>query len=1196
MLVNVTTGTVEADGGSIGSITGAATEVDLDRTTVGDITMSTTGDLIVKDTTTGAVNSGAGNNTVSSATLTNATIGSGLNVTNNMTTTGDVTVDGDVTVGKDLSVNTGTLTADNVTVGGTTTLTGGTVDVAGTFHSTTVKLVDIDGEMDKLEADKGLSLSGAAVNITSTDAKAVKVDDGGMSLTGDASVTNAGGASITGDLTVDDSFFRNKGDVAVTGKTKVSNWGVVTGDSLTTDGLEVDDNGEVTIEGTMDLNNDGLTVTDGSYVKAKGGSITEAGAVTVSGASTVTADKVTGATTVGVTDGGTLAGSVTASDAVTVTNGTITGAVTTTNGGTVTVTGADGSIVGAVNADGAVKVNGGSTGAVTVSGDAVTAENGGTINGDVDKASTVTVSGENTSIQGSVTDATGLVTVTDGDITGNVTTEGGVTVSGAEASIGGTVDADGDVTVTDGDIIGKVTTKGDVTVSGAEASIGGTVKVEADGAVAVTGGTVGEVSVSKDADVTVTVTDGGAIKAGVVNASTVTVTDARIDGGVANASGTVTVTNGTIADGVSTTGDAVLDDAMIEGNLTAADTTVTDTVKVGSADVAGLTVNKAATLTADAAVTADGALDIKGDVVAKTGNISLTGTGNDSAITAAKVTAHDGDVVLAGTVAATDAVLSGTNVTINGTLNAGKGVSFAGQVGGTGTITKTGGDTLVMADGASIGTLNVVGSTLDIAGEGTMGRLTVNGGTIDGRSTVLADVKLGQRMTSDTIVANGRVTVGEGAVLELNDMGTIEANVADQHRETIIDGNVSGSFEVKHGYETLNVHTEGGDLVFSKNYKGAQNKTENQSATADALAAILDDATGELANVKDALANTRSEADALAALDSLSGAGLAAAPKLIADETKEHLQTLRNTIQSVSAGLMRRYDENGVRHAEIESTGVTAAVTGGSATVDADGNAEEYTRDSIGAMFTVAHAINDEWTFGAALSFSQADADCGNTTIESQGVFLDVGVMQKRGRFSQMGSIGCAFFSMDTERNVSVNAPGHGFGGTAEGSMDAMAFTMTYETSYAIWQTESYSLSSVVMAEMLFAQVDNMEEDGLGNASLRSSFDDVAAFTFGVGARYTYHFGEVSNPGYFSAEAMFVADTGDSTTKVNNAFIGGGNSFELSGPDAGNYGLRLNAGVLLPIGDQWGIFGNVTGEIRSEQTTVGGSVGVKCTF
>jgi hypothetical protein len=323
-------------------------------------------------------------------------------------------------------------------------------------------------------------------------------------------------------------------------------------------------------------------------------------------------------------------------------------------------------------------------------------------------------------------------------------------------------------------------------------------------------------------------------------------------------------------------------------------------------------------------------------------------------------------------------------------------------------------------------------------------------------------------------------------------------------------------------------------------------------------------------------------------LDWPSRAGLSAAPKLIADETKEHLQTLRSTLQSVAAGLERRYTASGLRLDSIESTGVTASVTGGSSTVKEDGNAPEYSRNSIGAMFAAAHAINDEWTFGAAISFSKGDADCGYTTLESQGVFLDVGVMQKRGRFSQMGSIGCAFFSMDTERTSLT--------GTGEGSTDAAAFTMTYETTYAIWQTETYSFSSVVMAEMLFAQVDNMEEEGLGNAGLRSSFDDVASFTFGAGARYTLHFGEETNPGYLSLEAMAVADTGDSTTKVNNTFIGGGNSFQLSGPEAGNYGLRLNAGVLVPLGDQWGLFGNATGEFRSEQSTVGGSVGVKCTF
>lgn len=80
------------------------------------------------------------------------------------------------------------------------------------------------------------------------------------------------------------------------------------------------------------------------------------------------------------------------------------------------------------------------------------------------------------------------------------------------------------------------------------------------------------------------------------------------------------------------------------------------------------------------------------------------------------------------------------------------------------------------------------------------------------------------------------------------------------------------------------------------------------------------------------------------------------------------------------------------------------------------------------------------------------------------------------------------------------------------------------------------------------------------------------------------------------AEALFVADTGDNMPKVSNSFIGGGVAFDQEGPDAGNCGLRINAGVLVPLGDQWGVFGNVTSEFRENQTGVGGGVGVKYTF
>ena len=1107
--LNATTGTIEAQGGSIGTITGAADKVELDGTAIGSIDMATAGTLIVKDTTTGAVNAGA-DNTVANAELTNATIGSGLNVTNNMTTTGDVTVLGDVKVGNDLAVNTGKLTADNVTVGGTTTLTGGTVDVAGKFHSTTIELKDIAGEMEQLLADAGLSMSGVSVKVTGTGADSVKVGEG-MTLTNGADVTNFGGAQITGDLEVDGSSFTNAGAVAVTnGTITVKDNGTLTGTSLSADAVTVN-NGSITGAVTADTGD--VTVNTGSIT----GDVTAKGSVALGNGSIF--GNVTANTGNVTATGSTISGDVAAAD-VKLTGSEVTGTVTMdgkltmTNGKAASVSGATSAELNAASISGALSMSGDDAD--------VTAANGSII-GSISGANDVKLTG---STAGNVA-ATGDVTLTAGSTAGNVTTEGDVTLAGSTA--------------------GDVTTTGDVKVSG---SIAG--DVIADGSVKLTDATVGAV----EADA------------------------------------------------------ATLTHSTINGALTAGDTVVSsDVVVMGSADVDGLTVNKGSSLIASD-VTADGVLDIQGAVTTTTGNVVLTGAAGSS-ITA-DVTAA-GDVIIAGTVAATEAALKGANVTIEGTLAAGKGVTLAGTVTGEGFIVKTGGDTLALAGDTKIGGVTVKGSTLEVDGGADLGKLNVSdkstveiagkdmgtvkvaAGSSIKDSIVNVDLSLNARTRTaiNGDVIDGSVDMDGTTVVLRGDID--ETAVKDQDSYKLVTGTVKGDYTVEHELDTLNVHTEGGDIVFSKNYKGAAGKTENQAATADALAA-MPAVTGELASVMDALTHTRNEADALAALDSLGGAGLAAAPKLIADETKEHLQTLRSTIQSVAAGLQRCYNAEGVRLSNVESTAVSAAVTGGSSTVKEDGNSEEYSRNSIGAMFAGAHAINDEWTFGAAISFTQADADCGATTIESQGVFVDVGVMQQRGRFSQMGSIGCAFFSMDTERTVGVNAPGHAFAGKAEGSTDAAALTVSYETSYAIWKTENYSVSSVIMGEALFAQIDNMEEEGLGNAGLRSSYDDIACFSFGVGGRYTYHFGEERNPGYIALEAMVVADTGDSTMKVNNAFIGGGNSFQLSSPEAGNYGLRLNAGVLLPLGDQWGLFGNATGEIRSEQTTVGGSMGIKCSF
>ena len=839
-------------------------------------------------------------------------------------------------------------------------------------------------------------------------------------------------------------------------------------------------------------------------------------------------------------------------------------------------------------------------------------------------------------------------TITGADISGNVDATDNATITGGTA---GTVTAGGDATITGGAEVSDVTATGNATienatagkVTGTDVSITDSTAGDVDATNAtITGGTVGNV----DADETASIT--GAT-AGTVAGKDVTITDGTADD--VTAKGTASITEATVGDvkgddvnvtkgstdSITATGDVTLENAKTgditatEGTVKADGTTDMGNVKAGAADVNGATADSLTTgdlavggagFTADKDIAADGKVSIEGDTAAD-GSITLDGA-EGSAITGADVTAGD-KVTLDGTIDATDTTITGANgVDVSGTLNAGEGVALNGAVAGKGTINKTGGDTLELGsdtdmtggkvnvkdsslaadDGAKLGSVSLSGSDITVAGD-KVGSVTVDNLTTDKDSKLKLDVELaGEDTKADSFGGKGKLDLN-GAVVELDAVGD-EASVADQTRKTLISGNiVSGANEdVAHSMDTLNAHientSEGVELVLSKNYKGAEGKTQNQSATADALASINPAgvaADSDLGKVLDALAHTRSEADAKDALDSLSGAGLTGLQKAITDDAKEHMQTLRSTMKALNADVQRRYDQNSQRIEGVQSTAISASATGGTSSMQSTDNCGEYTRNSIGGMVAMAHALYNGWTFGASFAFSYADAECGDVTMDGQFIYFDLAMMHKGQRLTQTGTIGAAFIGFDTERDVLVNAGGHSYSGKAEGSTNAVAVNMSYEMAYDLLKSDNgHRLGTVVLAEATFAQIDGMDEEGLGNAGVRAEFDDVASFTFGVGARYTYEFGSEKNPGYFNLDAMVVAEAGDNTPKVNNMFIGGGQTYELIGPDAGQIGLRLNAGLLLPINEQTGFFMNATSEFRSEQSNVGGSVGIKYSF
>ncbi len=1198
--VEVTDGTATITGTEItGTVT--ADSVDMTGGTAGDVTADN-GDATIDGSA--VVGDVTASGTVSVENAQTGTLDGAVVNTNGATVTGNVEADTDASL-------TGGSVSGNVNV------TDGAVSITGTEITGTVTADSVDmtgGTAGDVTADNGdATIDGSAVVGDVTASGTVSVENA-QTGTLDGAVVNTNGATVTGNVEADTDASLTGGSVSgnvnvtdgavsITG-TEIT--GTVTADSVDmtggTAGAVTADNGNATIDG-------GAVVGDVTAIGTV--SVDNAAAGAVSAKDVILNDAVTGvvtATDSAIISGGSVNGDVTAAAAM-ITDAEIVGnvAAETVNMKRATtgdVTGDD------VVIDLASRVDGSVTGkdvtiadsfiSDSVSGDEVSLFDGAWINGDVNAGALYAEGNVNAAAISA--DSMDLL---DGELVAD-----SLNVSGAADISNASVTAEtlaADSVTGDNAVINAAVTAGDVTLTNSSAK-----DMTMTGDLVATGSSIGSVS--------------GAASAVITGGST----------GDLSVKGDVTAANGADIASISKADDvtlaqAVTGDITASGKVSAATGTVMGDVTSGSAVMSGAKARSLKTgalsvtpegFAADADISADGVVSIAGSTTAGK-SISLKGAAG-SAISGADVTAGD-KLTLDGTIAAANTTLTGTNgVAVQGTLDAGKGVKFAGgAVTGTGTINKTGGDTLELAgntdliggavnvdastlaaaDGAKLGSVALKGATMSVAGS-AIGSVTADNLKSDAAGTLETNVDLAARK-ADTTVVSGKVDLNGASIAMAPTSVAAEGSVADQTRINIISGSVtSGANEdVTHSMDTLNAHIEntadGVDLVLSKNYKGAENKTQNQSATADALASINPagvPADSPLADVLDALSHTRSEADAKLALDSLSGAGLAGLQKAIAEDAKEHMQTLRATMKALNADVQRRYDENGIIPG-VQSSAISASVTGGTAELSGDENCGDYTRSSFGGMVAMAHALYNGWTFGSSFAFSYADAECGDVNMDGEFIYVDLAMMHKGKRLSQTGTIGASFINFDTERDVRVNAPGHSFAGRAEGSTSAVAINMSYEMAYDLIKSDDgHRLGSVVMAEATFAQIDGMTESGLGNAGVNAEFDDVASLTFGIGARYTYEFGAKDNPGYFNLDVMAVAEAGDNTPKVNNMFIGGGQTYELVGPEAGTIGLRLNAGVLLPIGQQTGIFGNVTSEFRSEQTSVGGSVGVKYSF
>ncbi|MGN0828126.1 MAG: beta strand repeat-containing protein [Akkermansia sp.] len=1250
-LTNASTGGIQvsgaltADHSTTGAITGTVTNATITNgSSIGSgFTMSDA--LTVTDSTVNGNIMGATSADLTNASTGNIQVNGALTADNSTTgaitgTVADATITNGSSIGSGFTMS-GELTMSDSTVAGAVS---GATDAELTQNSRIEGNLDMSGELTVTDSTVTGAITGAtSADLTNASTGNVTLTNG--ALTADHSTLGAISGASSVDLTNGSTV---TGDVAMNGKLTMSGSTVAGSVSGATDAVLTQSS---RIEGNLGMNGE-LTITGGSTIT---GTVTGASKLTVEDAASV--GGVNGNFDEVVIDGS-ASGAVTATDgSVTVKNGaSVNGSITTT------------AVTAGKNHDISVLTGSTVTGDVTAAGDALVSGSNTTVSGTVSGANVIladhaqagSVSTDGTAI---ITDATvtesltadtlaadGAIlkdaTVTNANLSDNTQVRGTLTMDGGALTANhATVNAiTGTVSTADlstSELSGNLAATGDVTMT--HATLNGTLSSTGDKVTLTQGASVTEVNAAgtvKVTDSTVDTLTADTLVAQNAQLGTVKADHSTITGG--SISGDLTGRPAHTRD-ASLTGEATVDGTPIAGNVELNKLTISDvsvgghihtnelTAKSGAntakeVTTGSLTVNDGASLTATTGnITTNGKLAVAGTLESQNGSVSLSSTDEASAVSGTVKAAQDittngtlalngaeltagQKVTLGGTVSATETTLAANGIAVNGTLKAGAGTTLNGTVSGAGRIEKSGGDALVLADGSSVGSLAVSdGSTLDIAGD-AKGSLRVNTASFSNDATLRVSSDL---TAGGTDVLQAGTVNGGGATVKLDSVGNIrEAAVADQTRLTVINGAVLTSFnaDVEHSLDTLNAHMDGGDVVLSKNYKGAS-KNHNQSQTADALSSIntASVAGTQLGAVLDALAHTRSEADALKALDTLSGRGLAGAQKIVADETHEHVQTMRSTLAAANAGLKHRFTPDGSIIPGLSSNAVTASMTAGHSDVSDNGNSGKYTRNSTGAMVALAHAINSHWSFGADVAYSRGDADCAETSFTSDTIFADVAMMYRNLRFAQMASLGVAFVNMDTERTLGVRAAGHDYAGKAEGSTTGTAVTFSYEATYDLIASEEtttgtrsgrskHLLSSVVQADAVYASIDDLTENGAGNAGLKAEFDDVAALTAGVGARYTYNFGEETNPGYLNFEVMGVVNAGDSTPKVNNSFIGGSPMFAVEGPESGNAGLRLNASALAPISDEWAVFGTVTSEFRADQTFVGGSVGLKCEF
>lgn len=982
---------------------------------------------------------------------------------------------------------------------------------------------------------------------------------GDVDVVGD--VTIAGSKLTTGSLTADASSLRE----AIAG-TIEEQFGPALAEQMleempvakiTVDGSTLTVTGDVTSESTIDVNGGKLTAE---------GAVTAPETVTVNGA-TLKAQTIEAETLV-INDGEEVTSKVKVEDTIT--------ADIAGNGGVITSTGTEGkglTIVGNVESTG-VAIRTPQGGDIVIGDVSDTIPGVGNITG---KQNEVTVKGDgDISVMGNISGAENALKVT-----GN----GGITVNGTISGNSTTLTTKGE-----GDIhVNKINGTKETTVTAANGDI----------TIDTLGNNEALTVTSKKGGVTLTNGSSATLKASAITAKKdITISEAESGAAMMLAEGSTVTSNAgdiTVNQNIAASGEGVAITAT-KGTVTFAGyvNTIGNSATVTAKTIElqhSMTVLNDSTLTADTIELAEVAtLNLGSNSEnALQGNLSGTGTieaKKDNLMRAADFddTAFNGVIEMYG---------NEHTLTI---ANTGVGADAVIRL-------NEKSDLNVTSTGASLGTV--------VAGNGS--DVTINAGTIDTTTTASAIAMMsGSTLNIDASADSADlITVTDGVA-----MGAHTVRVTAQESLESIEGDVTHTIikladgavnevmseEVKYDLvggqralqgKNINLVNAGDhvDLMISTNFRGTEKTKPNQTAVNAPLKelsamvehnpGVLAEMHSDLAHVLDALDNTRSEADTLNALQSLSAAGNLVVTNMMMDSSRNHLSTLRSHMGAPTC------------HGSVTGSNAWAAYTGGRDFIGSDEYTGDYTRTHQGALIGTDCSLSCNASVGIALGYEHSIGHQDSTRAEADTMFADLYTTVKQGAFTHRFSAGVAMHEIDTKRHTFVSAAAHTYTGNSTGSMDAISWNLGYELSCDMKLSSASTLTPFASVDVIFHQMDTLRENGQGDASVITEYDEPVQVDVALGAAYTYRF---ASGAALSASAAIHGELSEKQPEATNRFAGAGRSWTTKSAERTPVYGEIGAAVVMPVTASTSLIGGGNFEFSEDRASVGGNVGVNVKF